>query len=85
MGAIPDETQAILRSNGIVAYPTSTLPGLATLPTSEALDGGVAVGAGFDGRGGGVAAVIGATGVDSTTSEVVVASNISEAGLAFAA
>jgi|TARA_B110000495_G_C22913352_1_gene533417 L-threonylcarbamoyladenylate synthase len=38
MEAIPDETQAILRSNGIVAYPTSTLPGLATLPTSEALD-----------------------------------------------
>ena len=38
MGPIPDETQAILRSNGIVAYPTSTLPGLATLPTSEALD-----------------------------------------------
>ena len=38
MGAIPDETLAILRSNGIVAYPTSTLPGLAALPTSEALD-----------------------------------------------
>ena len=38
MGKIPDATQAILRSNGIVAYPTSTLPGLATLPTSEALD-----------------------------------------------
>ena len=38
MSIIPEETQAILRSNGIVAYPTSTLPGLATLPTSEALD-----------------------------------------------
>jgi L-threonylcarbamoyladenylate synthase len=38
MKTIPDETEAVLRSNGVVAYPTSTLPGLATLPTSEALD-----------------------------------------------
>ncbi len=38
MGLIPDEIQAVLHSNGIVAYPTSTLPGLATLPTTEALD-----------------------------------------------
>ena len=38
MGTIPNEIQTILQSNGIVAYPTSTLPGLATLPTTEALD-----------------------------------------------
>jgi len=38
MEVIPDETLTILRSNGVVAYPTSTLPGLATLPTTEALD-----------------------------------------------
>ena len=38
MEVIPDETQAILHSNGVVVYPTSTLPGLATLPTSEGLD-----------------------------------------------
>ena len=38
MEVIPDETLAILGSNGVVAYPTSTLPGLATLPTPEALD-----------------------------------------------
>ena len=27
-----------LRANGVVAYPTSTLPGLACMPTKEALD-----------------------------------------------
>lgn len=38
MGEIPIPIIDILRANGVVAYPTSTLPGLATLPTSEALD-----------------------------------------------
>ena len=38
MGIIPAETRAVLQSNGVVAYPTSTLPGLATLPTSAGLD-----------------------------------------------
>ena len=38
MEVIPDDTLAVLHSNGVVAYPTSTLPGLATLPTSEGLD-----------------------------------------------
>ncbi len=38
MGEIPIPIIDILRTNGVVAYPTSTLPGLATLPTSEALD-----------------------------------------------
>lgn len=38
MGEIPRPIIDILRTNGVVAYPTSTLPGLATLPTSEALD-----------------------------------------------
>ena len=38
MGTIPEATQTHLHSNGVVAYPTSTLPGLATLPTTEALD-----------------------------------------------
>jgi hypothetical protein len=42
-------------------------------------------GAGLDGSGGGVDAVIGVTGVGSTTSGVVVASNISASGLVFAA
>jgi len=35
---IPSETETVLLSNGVVAYPTSTLPGLATLPTTEGLD-----------------------------------------------
>ena len=38
MGMIPSETVSILHANGVVAYPTSTLPGLATLPTKEGLD-----------------------------------------------
>ena len=38
MIAIPTETVTVLHSNGVVAYPTSTLPGLATLPTLEGLD-----------------------------------------------
>jgi L-threonylcarbamoyladenylate synthase len=38
MGDIPVPALEILLAGGIVAYPTSTLPGLATLPTSEALD-----------------------------------------------
>ena len=38
MGEIPEPTVEVLQANGVVAYPTSTLPGLATLPTSEALD-----------------------------------------------
>lgn len=38
MGEIPIPIIDILRTNGVVAYPTSTLPGLATLPTSESLD-----------------------------------------------
>ncbi len=38
MGMIPDETESVLHSNGVVVYPTSTLPGLATLPTKQGLD-----------------------------------------------
>ena len=38
MGMIPAETQSVLHSNGVVVYPTSTLPGLATLPNKEGLD-----------------------------------------------
>lgn len=38
MGEIPPTALESLRAGGVVAYPTSTLPGLATLPTSEALD-----------------------------------------------
>ena len=38
MGMIPDETEFVLHSNGVVVYPTSTLPGLATLPTKQGLD-----------------------------------------------
>ena len=38
MGIIPDETESVLHSNGVVVYPTSTLPGLATLPTKQGLD-----------------------------------------------
>ncbi|MDA7463813.1 L-threonylcarbamoyladenylate synthase [Candidatus Poseidonia alphae] len=35
---IDDQTLHHLRNNGVVAYPTSTLPGLACLPTVEGLD-----------------------------------------------
>ena len=35
---IPKETVDHLRGGGVVAYPTSTLPGLAALPTIEGLD-----------------------------------------------
>lgn len=38
MGEIPDAVVQTLLSNKVVAYPTSTLPGLATLPTREGLD-----------------------------------------------
>ena len=38
MAIIPDETESVLHSNGVVVYPTSTLPGLATLPTKQGLD-----------------------------------------------
>ena len=38
MGDIPTPVLEILQAGGVVAYPTSTLPGLATLPTPEALD-----------------------------------------------
>ena len=38
MGKIPDAVVQNLLSNKVVAYPTSTLPGLATLPTREGLD-----------------------------------------------
>ena len=38
MSLIPDSVIASLQSGGVIAYPTSTLPGLATLPNSEALD-----------------------------------------------
>ena len=38
MALISKELVARLESGHVVAYPTSTLPGLATLPTSEALD-----------------------------------------------
>ena len=30
--------QTHVHNNGVVAYPTSTLPGLACLPTKDALD-----------------------------------------------
>ena len=36
---IPEATLAHLRTGGTVAYPTTTLPGLACLPTASALDG----------------------------------------------
>ena len=35
---IPKEVIENLRSNGVVVYPTSTLPGLGCLPNSDALD-----------------------------------------------
>ena len=35
---IDEDVLAHLHGHGVVAYPTSTLPGLACLPTSEALD-----------------------------------------------
>lgn len=35
---IPKEVIANLHSNGVVVYPTSTLPGLGCLPNSDALD-----------------------------------------------
>ena len=35
---IPKEVIQNLRSNGVVVYPTSTLPGLGCLPNSDALD-----------------------------------------------
>ena len=35
---IDEPTLHHLRNNGVVAYPTSTLPGLACLPTAEGLD-----------------------------------------------
>ena len=38
MGEIPEAVLDTLRANGVVAYPTSTLPGLATLPNATALD-----------------------------------------------
>ena len=38
MGDIPDTVLYALGANKVVAYPTSTLPGLATLPTKEGLD-----------------------------------------------
>ena len=38
MGEIPDTILHALDANKVVAYPTSTLPGLATLPTKEGLD-----------------------------------------------
>jgi L-threonylcarbamoyladenylate synthase len=38
MVVITPQTQSILRSNGVIAFPTSTLPGLAALPTSQGLD-----------------------------------------------
>jgi len=36
---IPEATLAHLRTGGTVAYPTTTLPGLACLPMASALDG----------------------------------------------
>ena len=38
MTVIDDALVAHLEAGGVIAYPTSTLPGLATLPTSTALD-----------------------------------------------
>ena len=38
MTVINDTLVAHLESGGVIAYPTSTLPGLATLPNSTALD-----------------------------------------------
>lgn len=38
MVVITPQTQSILRSNGVIAFPTSTLPGLAALPTQQGLD-----------------------------------------------
>ena len=38
MGEIPEAVLDTLRADGVVAYPTSTLPGLATLPNATALD-----------------------------------------------
>ena len=35
---IGEQTLHHLRNNGVVAYPTSTLPGLACMPTAEGLD-----------------------------------------------
>ena len=38
MSLVPDSVIASLQAGGVIAYPTSTLPGLATLPNPEALD-----------------------------------------------
>lgn len=38
MSLIPDSIVTSLEAGGVIAYPTSTLPGLATLPTTSALD-----------------------------------------------
>ncbi|MBT60393.1 MAG: hypothetical protein CMA63_02425 [Euryarchaeota archaeon] len=38
MVEIPQQTLDLLFDNQVIAYPTSTLPGLATLPTSQGLD-----------------------------------------------
>ena len=35
---LPTSLQTHVHNNGVVAYPTSTLPGLACLPTKDALD-----------------------------------------------
>ena len=38
MTVIPDALVARLEAGDVIAYPTSTLPGLATLPNTTALD-----------------------------------------------
>jgi len=38
MTIISDEQIAYIRDGGVIAYPTSTLPGLGCIPTKEGLD-----------------------------------------------
>ena len=38
MTIITDEQVAYINDGGVIAYPTSTLPGLGCLPTKEGLD-----------------------------------------------
>ena len=38
MTIISDEQIAYIRNGGVIAYPTSTLPGLGCIPTKEGLD-----------------------------------------------
>ena len=38
MTIITDEQIAYIKNGGVVAYPTSTLPGLGCIPTKEGLD-----------------------------------------------